>query len=70
LIIAQASKGGMPMVDNHSLRTHNWRLPDPEPEEEQESPEPVVVDFVYNVYEEQKGKTIALKLSLHLPLKP
>jgi hypothetical protein len=57
------------MVDYHPLRSNNWKLPepDPEPEEEPEAQQPVVVDVVYNTYEERNGKTIAIKVSLRLP---
>jgi hypothetical protein len=57
-------------MDYHPLPPNGWKLPDtePEPEEEQAAPEPVVVDLVYNAYEERNGKTIALKISLRLPL--
>jgi hypothetical protein len=56
-------------MDYHPLRSNGWKLPepDPEPEEEQEGQEPLVVDLVYNAYEERNGKTIALKLSIRLP---
>jgi hypothetical protein len=49
--------------DNHNLPT-----PELEPDEEQEGQHPVVVDLVYNTHEAQNGKTIAIKLSLQLPL--
>jgi hypothetical protein len=55
------------MVDYHLLRSTNHKLPEPDPEEEQAVPEPVVVDVVYNAYEEGKGKTIALKVSFSVP---
>jgi hypothetical protein len=53
------------------IRANNWKLPepDPEPEEDQEEKQQVVVDFVYNAYEEQNGKSIAVKVSLRLPQK-
>ena len=57
------------MVDYLPLRSHNHELPDPDQEEEQAVLEPVVVDFVYNAYEERNGKTIALKISFRLPVK-
>jgi hypothetical protein len=58
-------------MDYQPLRSNNWKLPEPEPEpeEEQESPAAVAVDLVYNMYQEERGKTIALKLSLRLPQK-
>jgi hypothetical protein len=52
----------LPLQSNHNL-------PDLEPEEDQEEQQPVVVDFVYNTHEDGKGRTIALKLSLQLPVK-
>jgi hypothetical protein len=55
------------MVDYHLIRSTNHKLPAPEQEEEQAAPEPVVVDFVYNTYEERNGKTIALTVSFRLP---
>jgi hypothetical protein len=36
--------------------------------EEQEVQQPVVVNLVYNRHEERNGKTIAIKVSLRLPL--
>jgi hypothetical protein len=58
------------MVDYEKvLRVNNWNLPDPESEEEQEGQQPVVLDLVYNTYTERNGKTIAIKVSLQLPLK-
>jgi hypothetical protein len=56
------------MVDYLPLRPNNHKLPKPEPVEEQDGQEPVVVDVLYNAYEERNGKTIALKVSLRLPL--
>jgi hypothetical protein len=56
------------MVDYFPLRSNSHKLPEPEPEEDQEIQEPVVVDFVYNTHEDGKGKTVALKLLLQLPL--
>jgi hypothetical protein len=60
----------MEMVDYFPLRSNSYKLPDPdpEPEEEQAAQHPVVVDFVYNQHEAQNGKTIAIKVSLQLPL--
>ena len=58
-------------MDYHPLRPNGWKLqePDPEPQEEQELRESVAVDVVYNVHDtEGKSKTIALKVSLQLPL--
>jgi hypothetical protein len=57
------------MVDYFPLRSNNHTLPEPEPEEEEAAPEPILVDCVYNIYEERNGKTIALKLSIQLPVK-
>jgi hypothetical protein len=56
------------MVDYLPLRPNNHKLTKPEPVEEQDGQEPVVVDVLYNAYEERNGKTIALKVSLRLPL--
>jgi len=59
----------MEMVDYYPLRyNHKEPEPDLEPVEEQEEQQPVVVDFVFNTYTERNGKTIALKISLQLPL--
>jgi hypothetical protein len=59
----------MEMVDYYPLRyNHREPEPDPEPEEDKEEQQPVVVDLVFNSFEEEKGKTIALKVSLQLPL--
>ena len=57
------------MVDYLPFRSTNNTLQEPEPEEEQAGQQPVVVDFVYNTHEERNGKTIAIKVSLQLPLK-
>jgi hypothetical protein len=60
------------MVDYHPIQSYNGKLPEPEPtpEEDQEVQQPVAVDVVYNFHhEEGKSKTIALKVSLHLPVK-
>jgi hypothetical protein len=59
------------MVDYLPFRSNNWKLPEPEPEpaEDQEGQQSVVVDCVYNLYEEPNGKTIALKISMRLPAK-
>jgi hypothetical protein len=57
------------MVDYYPL-SYNHKHPEPEVgEEDQAVPEPIVVDIVYNAYEERNGKTIALKVSFRLPLK-
>ena len=58
-------------MDHYPLRSNNWKLPEPEPEpEEDHEGQPVVVDLVYNTYEERNGKTIALKVSIQLPIVP
>jgi hypothetical protein len=63
------SEGEMEMVDYYPLRyNHREPEPDPEPEEDKEEQQPVVVDLVFNSFEEEKGKTTALKVSLQLPL--
>jgi hypothetical protein len=59
------------MVDYQKLRANNWKLlkQEPEPEEEQAVREPIV-DVVWNVYTEKGDtKSIALKVSIRLPLK-
>ena len=58
------------MVDYFPLLSNGWNLPEPdsEPEEEQGAPEPVAVEAVYNYHEDGKSKTIAIKVSLQLPL--
>jgi hypothetical protein len=60
------------MVDYFPLRSNSHKFPEPDPEpedEEQAGQHPVVVDFVYNAHEiEGKSKTVALKVSLQLPL--
>jgi hypothetical protein len=56
------------MVDHFPLRSNNNNLPDPEPEEEHAIPEPVVIEAVYNYHEDGKSRTVALKVSLQLPL--
>ena len=56
-------------MDYYPLRSTNHKLPAPDPEEEPAELESVVVDVVYNTYEERNGKTIALKVSLRLPVK-
>jgi hypothetical protein len=57
-------------MDYHRLQTNGWKLPDPEPEPEEDlaAQHPVVVDVVYNSHEAQNGKTIAITVSLQLPL--
>jgi hypothetical protein len=56
------------MVDYYPLRNTNHKLPDPEPEEEQEAPQPDVA-IVWNVYKEEgEAKSMALRISLRLPL--
>jgi hypothetical protein len=58
------------MVDYQKLHANNWKLPapDPEPEEEQETPQPEVA-IVWNVYKEKgDAKSMALKISLRLPV--
>jgi hypothetical protein len=58
------------IVDNLPLRSDGWKLPDPqpEPEEEQAEPQPEVA-IVWNVYKEKgDAKSMALKISLRLPL--
>jgi hypothetical protein len=58
------------MVDYLPFRSTNNTLqePEPEPDEDQAGQQQVVVDFVYNTHEAQNGKTIAIKVSLQLPL--
>jgi hypothetical protein len=58
------------MVDDHPIRTHNWKLPEPEPEVDDEAVLEPTVDVVVNVYREKRdGKTVALKISIRLPVK-
>jgi hypothetical protein len=58
----QHMRDSLPLQSNHNL-------PDPLPEEEQAVPEPVV-DVVWNVYTEKgDAKSMALKVSLRLPVK-
>jgi hypothetical protein len=54
---------------NKVLRSNNWKqlAPDTDSEEEQEE-QPIVVEAVYNYHEDGKSKTIAIKVSLQLPL--
>jgi hypothetical protein len=68
--LTHVAKGETEMVDYFPLR-YNTKQPEPAAEEgeEEEVREPVVVDLVYNAYEERNGKTIALKVSLRLPMK-
>ncbi len=58
------------MVDYWPIRSNNHKHlgSEPEPEADQEGQEPVVVDVVYNTHEAQNGKTIAIKVSIQLPL--
>ena len=57
------------MVDYFKLPA-NHNLPNVEPEEDQEEPQPQV-DIVWNVYSEKgDAKSLALRISLRLPLKP
>jgi hypothetical protein len=57
-------------MDYYPLRSNGWKLPESEPEleQDQEGQQPVVVEAVYNYHEDGKGKTIALKVLLQLPL--
>jgi len=61
------------MVDYNVLRADNWKLPaepEPEEEEEQEVLEPEVT-IVWNTYiEKGDAKSMALKVSIRLPMKP
>jgi hypothetical protein len=59
------------MVDYELLRANNWKLPaEPDSEEDQEALQPQV-DIVWNVYSEKgDAKSLALRISLRLPLKP
>ena len=55
------------MVDYFKLPA-NHNLPNVEPEEDQEAPPPEVA-IVWNVYKEEgDAKSMALKISLRLPL--
>jgi hypothetical protein len=58
------------MVD-YTLRSNNWKQPEPGTEVEQEVLEPVVdIDVVWNVYQEKgNARSMALKVSLRLPSK-
>jgi hypothetical protein len=56
------------MMDYYLLRSHNHKLPEPDPEEEQAVPEPVI-DVVNTYHEKGAAKSMALKVSLRLPLK-
>jgi hypothetical protein len=57
------------MVDYQTIHSNNWKLPaEPDPEEDQEGQQPVVVEAVYNYHEDDESKTVALKVSLQLPL--
>jgi hypothetical protein len=58
------------MADNHSIRTHNWKLPDPapEPEADEEAAQDAVVDVVFNLFREKNnGQSMALRISVRLP---
>jgi hypothetical protein len=57
-------------MDYYPIRNINGKLPEPnpEPEEEQEAPPPEVA-IIWNVYQENAdAKSMALKISLRLPL--
>jgi hypothetical protein len=58
------------MVDYHLIRSTDHKQPaaESEQEEDQAAPEPVAVEAVYNYHEDGKSKTIAIKVSLQLPL--
>jgi hypothetical protein len=59
------------VVDYELLRTNNWKKlpePDSEPEQEQEAQQPAI-DLVWNVHQEDgHATTIALRLTIRLPL--
>ena len=56
------------MVDYYKLPTPR-NLPDPEQEEEQDIPQPEL-NIIWNVYTEKgDAKSMALKVSIRLPLK-
>jgi hypothetical protein len=56
------------MVDYYPLpKNHKQPQIELEGGEEHEVADPIVVDLVYNTYEERNGKTIAVTLSLRLP---
>jgi hypothetical protein len=57
-------------MNYYPLRSNGWKLPDPQPEPEEEpaAPQPEVA-IVWNVYKEKgDAKSMALKISLRLPL--
>ncbi len=57
------------MLDYFPLRSISHKLPDVKPEEEQAELQPEVA-IVWNVYKEQgEAKSMALKITLRLPLK-
>jgi hypothetical protein len=57
------------LVDYYPIRSNNGKPPDPEPEEEQEALQPFL-DVVWNVYHARGvAKTVAVKVSIRLPLK-
>jgi hypothetical protein len=55
------------MVDYYPLRSTNHKLPEPDPEEEQAVQEPEV-QVVWNHYENGDAKTVAVTVSIRLPL--
>jgi hypothetical protein len=55
------------MVDHQLIRSSNHKLPGSEPEEEQAVPEPEV-HVVWNHYEKAGAKTVAVTVSIRLPL--
>ena len=64
------AQGEEAMVDYHPIRSTNHTQPaaEPEQEEKQAVPEPIV-DVVWNVYTEKgDAKSMALKVSIRLPL--
>jgi hypothetical protein len=57
------------MVDYSLPRSNNWKLPEPYPEPEEEAAPQPEVAIVWNVYKEKgDAKSMALKISLRLPL--
>jgi hypothetical protein len=62
------AEGEKEMVDSFPLRPNGWKLPEPEPDEEQEEQQRIVAEAVYNYHEDGKSKTIALKVTLQVPL--
>jgi hypothetical protein len=59
------------MVDYLPFRSNNWKLHELEPDSEEDQEEPQAqVDIVWNVLTEKgDAKSLALKISLRLPLK-